>query len=51
MIKGLDSVNLNVVVRLVIEGDVEDFKNSVMTFFRLRQKNLEKMKKETKYFT
>lgn len=48
MIKGLENMNLNVVVRLVIDGDNDNFKNSIMTFFRLRQRNLEKMKKRNK---
>ena len=48
MIKNLENINLNIVVRLVIKSDDENFKNSVMTFFRLRQKNLEKLKKRNK---
>ena len=44
MIARLDSINLNVVIRLSIaDKDNKDNKNSVMTFFRLRDKNLVKL--------
>ena len=44
MIARLDSINLNVVIRLSIaDKDDKDNKNSVMTFFRLRDKNLVKL--------
>ena len=41
--KKLPDTNLNVVVRLVLETDEEGFKNSVMTFYRLRERNLKKL--------
>lgn len=40
MIKNLETTNLNVVARLVLETDKADYKNSVMTFFRIREKIL-----------
>lgn len=43
MIKKLPDTNLNVVVRLVLQGKDISRKNSVMTFYRIREKNLEKL--------
>ena len=43
MIKKLPDTNLNVVVRLVLQGEDIKRKNSVMTFFRIREKNLVKL--------
>jgi hypothetical protein len=48
MIKHLENTNLNVVGRLVLQSDDEKLKNSVMTFYRIRQKNLEKLEKKNK---
>lgn len=45
-IKQLPETNLNVVVRLVLESDNADFKNSVMTFYRIRNSNLAKLLKK-----
>ena len=42
-VKKLPDTNLNVVVRLVLETDEAGFKNSVMTFYRLRERNLKKL--------
>lgn len=42
-VKGLPETNLNVVLRLVLDTDNPSFKNSVMTFYRLREKNLKKL--------
>ena len=42
-VKRLPDTNLNVVVRLVLETDEAGFKNSVMTFYRLRERNLKKL--------
>lgn len=42
-IKRLPETNLNVVLRLVLDMDTPDFKNSVMTFYRIRDKNLKKL--------
>lgn len=43
MIKKLEDTNLNVVLRLVLECDDRNLKNSVMTFWRIRNKNLQKL--------
>ena len=43
MIKKLPETNLNVVVRVVLETDNSGLKNSVMTFYRIREKNLKKL--------
>lgn len=43
MIKKLPDTNLNVVVRVVLETDESQLKNSVMTFYRIREKNLKKL--------
>lgn len=42
-VKRLPDTNLNVVLRLVLDTDNPDFKNSVMTFYRIREKNLKKL--------
>ena len=44
MVARLESMNVNAVVRLSVAGkDAAEIKNSVMTFFRLRDRNLEKL--------
>lgn len=43
MIKELPDTNLNVVVRAVLETEDSNRKNSVMTFYRIRQRNLRKL--------
>ena len=43
MIKSLPDTNLNVVVRVVLETDSNKLKNSVMTFYRIRERNLKKL--------
>ena len=48
MVKNLPETNLNVIVRLVLEEDDSKLKNSVMTFYRIRNKNLEKLIKRNK---
>ncbi|MBQ9768118.1 MAG: hypothetical protein IJW37_08455 [Lachnospiraceae bacterium] len=47
-VKRLPESNLNVVVRLVLERDNEYLKNSVMTFYRIREKNLSKLIQKNK---
>ena len=42
-VKRLPETNLNDVLRLVLDTDNPSFKNSVMTFYRLREKNLKKL--------
>lgn len=42
-VKKLPDTNLNVILRLVLEEDAPQLKNSVMTFYRIRDKNLKKL--------
>ena len=54
MIKKLPGTNLNVVVRVVLETDEDGLKNSVMTFYMIRERNLRKLenwRKRISYFT
>ena len=48
MIKHLPDYNINVVVRLALKTEDEGLKNSVMTFYRIRAKNLVKLLKKNK---
>ncbi len=48
MVKRLQNTNLNVVARLVLDDDDEKRKNSVMTFYRIRNKNLMKLENKNK---
>ena len=48
MIKHLPDSNLNVVVRLALDPDHPDYKNSIMTFYRIRESNLAKLRKKSK---
>ncbi len=48
MIKNLPDCNINVVIRLVLRTEDEGLKNSVMTFYRIRTRNLEKLLKKNK---
>lgn len=43
VIRHLPETNLNVVVRLALDTDEPNYKNSVITFYRLREKNLKKL--------
>ena len=48
IIKHLEGTNLNVIIRLALSSDKHGLKNSVMTFFRIRDKNLKKLRKRGK---
>lgn len=48
MVKKITDTNLNVVVRLALNTDKQGFKNSVMTFYRIREKNLKKLESRHK---
>ncbi|MCM1544619.1 MAG: hypothetical protein NC110_04900 [Ruminococcus sp.] len=48
MIKHLPNTNLNVVAKLVLDNDDSKRKNSVMTFYRIREKNLIKLENKNK---
>lgn len=43
LVRKLPDTNLNVIVRLVLKEDEKHPKNSVMTFYRIREKNLLKL--------
>ncbi|MCM1125353.1 MAG: PBECR2 nuclease fold domain-containing protein [Lachnospiraceae bacterium] len=43
MVKQLPKTNLNVVRRLALSTDEKGLKNSIMTFYRIREKNLRKL--------
>ena len=43
IVKKLEKTNLNVVVRMVLAEDNPEYKNSIMTFYRIRERNLEKL--------
>lgn len=43
MIMKLPNMNLNVVSKLALDTDKTDLKNSVMTFYRIRERNLRKL--------
>lgn len=43
MIKRLSGTNLNVIVRVALETDKKGLKNSVMIFYRIRERNLKKL--------
>ena len=48
MVKKLPDTNLNVVSRLALDTDKSGLKNSVMTFYRIRNRNLKKLIKKNK---
>lgn len=43
VVKKLEDTNLNLVVKVILETEENDLKNSVMTFYRVREKNLKKL--------
>lgn len=48
MVKKLSDTNLNVVARLALDTDKPELKNSVMTFYRIRDRNLVKLENKNK---
>ncbi len=48
MVKQLPSENMNVVIRLALSEDEPKLKNSVMTAYRIREKNLIKLEHKNK---
>lgn len=48
LIKRLPETNINVALRLAMETDTKDIKNSIMTFYRVRDSFLKKMLKKHK---
>ena len=43
LIKRLTDTNLNLIIRLALETDLAGRKNSIMTFYRIRESNLNKL--------
>lgn len=43
MIKQIENSNINIIIRLVLETDNPQFKNSIMTMYRIRNRNLKKL--------
>ena len=43
MVKKLTDTNLNAVIRLALESDADKRINSIMTFYRIRERNLTKL--------
>ena len=48
MIKHLDNTNINIILRLAVAKDEIHTKNSIMTFYRVRDKNLKKLQEKNK---
>ena len=48
MIQKLGDTNLNVIVKLILESENKNLKNSIMTFYRIRNKNLAKVVSKNK---
>ncbi|MCH5206616.1 MAG: hypothetical protein J1F09_06650 [Oscillospiraceae bacterium] len=48
MVKCLEDTNLNIVIKLALEGSGENIKNSVISFYRIRHSNLKKLQKNNK---
>ena len=48
MIKHIAETNINFVIRLAVAAENPEFKNSVMTFYRIRDKNVKKLIKKNK---
>ena len=48
MIKHIEETNLNIIIKLVIEQDEVHTKNSIMTFYRVRDKNVRRLQEKNK---
>lgn len=48
MIKHIDDTNLNIIVKLAVIGDKKHPKNSIMSSYRIRDKNVKKLEKRNK---
>ena len=48
LVKSLSESNLNMVLRLALETDFQGRKNSIMTFYRIRESNLKKLMNRNK---
>lgn len=48
VIKHIEETNINIIIRLAVENDDVHCKNSIMTFYRVRDKNLKKLIEKNK---
>lgn len=48
VIKHIEDTNINIIIRLAIENDEIHCKNSIMTFYRIRDKNVKKLMEKNK---
>lgn len=48
VIKHIENTNINIIIRLAVENDKIHCKNSIMTFYRIRDKNLKKLMEKNK---
>ena len=48
VIKHIDDTNLNIIIKLAIGNDEIHIKNSIMTLYRVRNKNLKKLMQKNK---
>ena len=48
MIKHVDETNMNIVLKLAVFEDEKHPKNSIMTAYRIRDKNVKKLEKNNK---
>lgn len=48
VIKHIEETNINIIIRLAVENDKIHSKNSIMTFYRIRDKNLKKLMQRNK---
>lgn len=46
MIKKIEDTNLNAVVKVNVDKHISTYKNSIITFYRMREKNLQKLLKK-----
>lgn len=48
VVKHIDNTNINIVIRLAVANDSIHCKNSIMTLYRIRDKNLKKLMQKNK---
>ncbi len=48
VIKHIEQTNINVIIRLAVGNDIKHTKNSIITLYRIRDKNLAKLLKKNK---
>ena len=48
VIKHIENTNINIILRLAIAGDTLHPKNSIMTFYRVRDRNVKKLQEKNK---